>query len=30
STTQIYTKLDFDHIARLYDEAHPRAKRRDE
>ncbi|EFM03752.1 tyrosine recombinase XerC [Neisseria meningitidis] len=30
STTQIYTKLDFDHIARLYDEAHPRAKRQDE
>lgn len=29
STTQIYTKLDFDHIARLYDEAHPRAKRQD-
>ena len=29
STTQIYTKLDFDHIARLYDEAHPRAKRQE-
>lgn len=27
STTQIYTKLDFDHLARVYDEAHPRAKR---
>lgn len=28
STTQIYTKLDFDHLARAYDEAHPRAKRK--
>ena len=28
STTQIYTKLDFDHLARVYDEAHPRAKRK--
>ena len=27
STTQIYTKLDFDHRAKVYDEAHPRAKR---
>ncbi|MDO5639665.1 MAG: tyrosine recombinase XerC [Neisseria sp.] len=27
STTQIYTKLDFDHLAEVYDEAHPRAKR---
>ncbi|MCP1659173.1 tyrosine-type recombinase/integrase [Neisseria perflava] len=27
ATTQIYTKLDFDHVARVYDEAHPRAKR---
>lgn len=27
STTQIYTKLDFEHLARVYDEAHPRAKR---
>lgn len=26
STTQIYTQLDFDHIARVYDQAHPRAK----
>ncbi len=29
STTQIYTKLDFDHLAEVYDEAHPRAKRKD-
>ncbi|WP_107687521.1 tyrosine-type recombinase/integrase [Neisseria wadsworthii] len=28
STTQIYTKLDFDHLANVYDEAHPRAKRK--
>jgi integrase/recombinase XerC len=28
STTQIYTHLDFQHIARVYDKAHPRARRR--
>jgi integrase/recombinase XerC len=28
TTTQIYTKLDHQHLARVYDAAHPRAKRR--
>ncbi len=28
STTQIYTHLDFQHLARIYDEAHPRARRK--
>ena len=28
SATQIYTKLDFDHMAKVYDAAHPRAKRK--
>jgi len=28
ATTQIYTKLDHQHLARVYDAAHPRAKRR--
>lgn len=29
TTTQIYTHLDFQHLAKVYDAAHPRAKRRD-
>lgn len=28
ATTQVYTHLDFQHLARIYDQAHPRAKRR--
>jgi integrase/recombinase XerC len=27
-TTQIYTHLDFNHLASVYESAHPRAKRR--
>jgi len=30
STTQIYTHLDFQHLAKVYDAAHPRSKRRDD
>lgn len=26
TTTQVYTRLDFQHLARVYDAAHPRAK----
>ncbi|ARP96949.1 tyrosine recombinase XerC [Bordetella genomosp. 13] len=28
STTQIYTRLDFQHLAKAYDQAHPRAGRK--
>ena len=28
TTTQVYTKLDFQHLAKVYDAAHPRAKAR--
>jgi integrase/recombinase XerC len=27
SSTQIYTHLDFQHLAKTYDQAHPRAKK---
>ncbi len=27
STTQVYTSLDFQHLAKVYDQAHPRAGR---
>lgn len=27
-TTQVYTHLDFQHLARVYDQAHPRAKKK--
>lgn len=28
STTQVYTRLDFQHLAKAYDAAHPRAKKK--
>ena len=28
STTQVYTHLDYQHLAKVYDAAHPRAKRK--
>ena len=29
TTTQVYTRLDFQHLAQTYDAAHPRAHRKD-
>ncbi|MDP3223183.1 MAG: tyrosine-type recombinase/integrase, partial [Rubrivivax sp.] len=29
STTQVYTKLDHQHLAKVYDAAHPRARRKE-
>src|SRR5262249_26239479 len=28
ASTQVYTHLDFQHLAKIYDSAHPRAKKR--
>jgi integrase/recombinase XerC len=28
TTTQIYTHLDFQHLARIYDKTHPRARKK--
>jgi integrase/recombinase XerC len=28
TTTQVYTKLDFGHLSKVYDAAHPRARRK--
>ena len=30
TTTQVYTRLDFQHLAKAYDAAHPRAKAKDD
>jgi len=30
STTQVYTQLDFQHLAKVYDAAHPRARRKNQ
>ncbi|NIM74251.1 MAG: tyrosine-type recombinase/integrase, partial [Gammaproteobacteria bacterium] len=29
STTQVYTHLDFQHLAQIYDRTHPRARKKD-
>ena len=29
ATTQVYTHLDFQHLAQIYDQAHPRARKKD-
>ncbi|MEO7854699.1 MAG: tyrosine recombinase XerC [Rubrivivax sp.] len=29
TTTQVYTRLDFQHLAKVYDAAHPRARKRE-
>jgi integrase/recombinase XerC len=29
TTTQIYTRLDYQHLAKVYDQAHPRAKKKE-
>ena len=29
TTTQVYTRLDFQHLAQVYDKAHPRARKKD-
>ncbi|HCL87630.1 MAG TPA: recombinase XerC, partial [Comamonadaceae bacterium] len=28
TTTQVYTRLDFQHLAQVYDQAHPRAHKK--
>jgi integrase/recombinase XerC len=28
ATTQVYTSLDYQHLARVYDQAHPRARKK--
>ena len=29
TSTQVYTHLDFQHLTKIYDTTHPRAKKRD-